>query len=251
MGTAVFLRSPRVLGHVATNIPCQQPIVRMGVPLSVPDFRGPSKLLATDLTGCRGLERLFHKLNFSICSGELVWLRGKNGSGKTTLLRLVTGLAAPESGSVTWNGESVRRSLDYRSAVVHLGHHNGLKEDLTARESLGFLCQLHGRHLAETALDNALRMMGVYHRRDLPTRMLSQGQKKRVALARLALETLPGLWVLDEPFDTLDDSGAAVVTNLLDAHVQRGGSVLLTSHIPVNVEGILVRELSLEPSARP
>lgn len=181
-------------------------------------------------------------------SGELVWLRGANGSGKTTLLRLVTGLAAPESGSITWNGEPVRSSPDYRSALVHLGHHNGLKDDLTALESLRFLCQLHGREVTADALDNALRTMGVYHRRHLPSRVLSQGQKKRVALARLVLESQPGLWVLDEPFDALDDSGAVIVNSLLQSHVKRGGSVLLTSHIPVKIDGIAVRELALDNS---
>jgi heme exporter protein A len=201
-----------------------------------------------NLTGIRGTETLFSDINFDLQGGQLMWLRGTNGSGKTTLLRLVTGLAAPESGSITWNGEPVRKSPDYRSALVHLGHHNGLKDDLTALESLRFLCQLHGRKVTADTLDNALRTMGIYHRRHLPSRVLSQGQKKRVALARLVLENQPGLWVLDEPFDALDDSGAAIVNSLLQSHVHRGGSVLLTSHIPVKIDGIAVRELALDHS---
>jgi heme exporter protein A len=203
-------------------------------------------LQAIEVKGVRGSECLFQNLSFAITSGELVWLRGTNGSGKTTLLRLVTGLAAPESGSITWNGEPVRKSSDYHSALVHLGHHNGLKDDLTALESLRFLCQLHGREAAADALDNALRIMGIYHRRHLPCRALSQGQKKRVALARLVLESQLGLWVLDEPFDALDNIGATVVTSLLQGHIHRGGSVLLTSHIPVQIDGVAVRELVLD-----
>lgn len=203
-------------------------------------------LQASTVTGVRGTERLFQNLGFSIGASDLVWLRGKNGSGKTTLLRLITGLAAPEAGSITWNGEAVRKSVDYRSALVHLGHHNGLKDDLTALESLRFLCQLHGRAVAADTLDDALRTMGIHHRRHLPCRVLSQGQKKRVALARLVLESQPGLWVLDEPFDALDDSGATIVNGLLQGHVRRGGSVLLTSHIPVRIEGVKVRELTLD-----
>jgi heme exporter protein A len=203
-------------------------------------------LQAFGVTGVRGTERLFQNLGFSMGCGDLVWLRGKNGSGKTTLLRLVTGLAAPEVGSITWNGESVRKSPDYRSALVHIGHHNGLKDDLTALESLRFLCQLHGREVAADTLHTALHTMGIHHRRHLPCRVLSQGQKKRVALARLVLESQPGLWVLDEPFDALDDSGAAIVNGLLQGHVRRGGSVLLTSHIPVRIEGVVVRELTLD-----
>jgi heme exporter protein A len=216
--------------------------------LTPSEASAPLTLQAIEVTGVRGSERLFQNLSFAIASGELVWLRGTNGSGKTTLLRLVTGLAAPESGSITWNGEPVRKSPDYRSALVHLGHHNGLKDDLTALESLRFLCQLHGRKVTADTLDNALRTMGIYHRRHLPSRVLSQGQKKRVALARLVLENQPGLWVLDEPFDALDDSGAAIVNSLLQSHVHRGGSVLLTSHIPVKIDGIAVRELALDHS---
>ncbi len=223
----------------------------MGDPLTRPEVLPHSMLQAIGVTGVRGSERLFQNLSFSIGSGELVWLRGTNGSGKTTLLRLVTGLAAPESGSITWNGEPVRNSPDYRSALVHLGHHNGLKDDLTALESLRFLCQLHGREVTAETLDDALRTMGIHHRRHLPSRVLSQGQKKRVALARLVLENQPGLWVLDEPFDALDDSGAAIVNSLLQGHVQRGGSVLLTSHIPVQMDGIAVRELALDNSRVP
>ena len=223
----------------------------MGDPLTRPEVLPHSMLQAIGVTGVRGSERLFQNLSFSIGSGELVWLRGTNGSGKTTLLRLVTGLAAPESGSITWNGEPVRNSPDYRSALVHLGHHNGLKDDLTALESLRFLCQLHGREVTAETLDDALRTMGIHHRRHLPSRVLSQGQKKRVALARLVLENQPGLWVLDEPFDALDDSGAAIVSTLLQGHVRRGGSVLLTSHIPVQMDGIAVRELALDNSRVP
>jgi heme exporter protein A len=230
---------------VAANNPDKHSVVRVGVTLTQPEASASLKLQAIGVTGIRGAERLFANLSFAMTSGELVWLRGTNGSGKTTLLRLITGLAAPESGR---NGEPVRKSPDYRSALVHLGHHNGLKDDLTALESLRFLCRLHGREVTADALDNALRTMGIYHRRHLPSRVLSQGQKKRVALARLVLENQPGLWVLDEPFDALDDSGAAIVNSLLQSHVQRGGSVLLTSHIPVKIDGIAVRELALDNS---
>jgi heme exporter protein A len=209
--------------------------------------RNGNGLLCIDgISGGRGQEQLFKNLSFTIDAGELVWLRGQNGSGKTTLLRLVTGLTEPESGRITWNGETLRQSTAYRNALVYLGHHNGLKDDLTAMESLQFLCHLHGRTPTSKALENALRQMGVFHRRHLPSRALSQGQKKRVALARLVLEQSPGLWVLDEPFDALDDSGAAIVNSLLQEHAQRGGSTLLTSHISLKIDGVHVRELTLE-----
>jgi heme exporter protein A len=161
------------------------------------------------------------------------------------LLRLVTGLGSPEAGVITWKGVPLRKSPDFRAELVYLGHHNGLKDDLTALECLRFLTQLHGRDVSEEQIEAALRRMGIHHRRNLPVRVLSQGQRKRVALARLALESQAGLWVLDEPFDALDDSGVALVNSLLQEHVQRGGSVLLTSHISLKIEGAVVRELML------
>lgn len=214
------------------------------------DASGPN-LRATEVTGCRGSERLFQQLSFTIGPGELVWVRGQNGSGKTTLLRMVAGLSEPEVGSITWNGELVHRSSRYRSELVYLGHHNGLKDDLTAVESLNFLAELHGRDAIPAQVNGALRRLGVFHRRHLPTRVLSQGQKKRVALCRLVLESQPGLWVLDEPFDALDDQGIALVSVLLRDHLARRGCVLLTSHISLKIEGVHVRELSLEAPGLP
>lgn len=208
-------------------------------------------LVADQVTGVRGTETLFSGLSFSIDPGELVWLRGQNGSGKTTLLRMVTGLAAPDVGSICWRGEAVRQSVDYREGLVYLGHHNGLKDDLTALESLQFLCGLHGRAQDAPTLERALRRMGVHHRRNLPCRALSQGQKKRVALARLALEHRNGLWVLDEPYDALDDAGVALINGLLQEHASRGGAVLLTSHIALKLEGVAVRELTLQRPRKP
>ena len=208
----------------------------------------PQRLLglqATAVTGGRGSERLFKDLSFAVNPGELVWLRGQNGSGKTTLLRLVTGLASPEAGQITWKGEPVRKSAQYRAELVYLGHHSGLKDDLTALECLQFLTRLHGRDATQEQMETALRRMGIHHRRNLPVRVLSQGQRKRVALARLALESTAGLWVLDEPFDALDDSGVALVNSLLQEHALRGGSALLTSHISLKIEGAEVRELML------
>jgi heme exporter protein A len=132
---------------------------------------------------------------------------------------------------------------------VYLGHSNGLKDDLTAIESLQFLARLHGRESSVQAIEAALRCMGIFHRRHLPVRTLSQGQRKRVALARLALETHPTLWVLDEPFDALDDVGIAAVQSLIKEHLQRNGAVLLTSHIPVVLDGVNTEVLMLERQA--
>jgi len=202
-------------------------------------------LRAEQLTVRRGTEVLFQALDFELQPGQMTWLRGANGSGKTSLLRVVAGLAQADSGRLLWGGVPLSQAEDYRAKLTYLGHANGLKDDLTAMESLEFLTALHGRPYRPERLRAALGHMGVAHRRTLPVRWLSQGQRRRVALARLALQTAdaPGLWVLDEPFDALDDAGVACVQGLLVQHVQRGGAVLFTSHIPVAPPGIALQTL--------
>ena len=201
---------------------------------------------ARDLTVRRGTEILFKALNFELQGGQLVWLRGSNGSGKTSLLRVIAGLARPDGGELLWGDQALRQSEAYRASLVYMGHANALKDDLTAMEALRFLTTVHGRPCPQDRMEAALRRMGVFHRRKLPVRMLSQGQRRRVALARLVLEDRPGFWVLDEPFDALDDAGLGLVQELFRENVQRGGTVLFTSHIPVRPEGLPLMELSLQ-----
>ena len=201
---------------------------------------------AQDLTVRRGTEVLFKALDFELQAGQLVWLRGSNGSGKTSLLRVLAGLSRPDGGSLSWNGQPLTQSDAYRAQLVYMGHANALKDDLTALEALRFLTTVHGRACPQDRMEAALRRMGVFHRRKLPVRMLSQGQRRRVALARLVLEDRPGFWVLDEPFDALDDAGLALVQELFRENVQRGGTVLFTSHIAVQPEGLPLTELRLQ-----
>ena len=203
-------------------------------------------LRAQDLTVRRGTELLFKALSFELQAGQLVWLRGSNGSGKTSLLRVIAGLSRPDGGQLSWGDAPLARSDEYKSRLVYMGHANALKDDLTTMEALRFLTTVHGRACPQERMDAALRRMGVFHRRKLPVRMLSQGQRRRVALARLALEEKPGFWVLDEPFDALDDAGLNLVQQLFIENVQRGGTVLFTSHIPVRPEGLPLMELMLQ-----
>jgi heme exporter protein A len=195
------------------------------------DSAAASPRLAVRGLQCRRGERtLFERVDFSVGSGEIVWLRGANGQGKTTLLRTLAGLSAPEAGTIAWGGESAR------PAPVYLAHANGLKEDLTAIESLRFLLRVAGDEATESELDAALARFGMASRRDAPVRTLSQGQRRRVALARLAIAREPTTWLLDEPFDALDASGIDTLNGVLVAQSERGGSIVLTSHVPLAIQ---------------
>jgi heme exporter protein A len=206
-------------------------------------------LACTDLACRRGNRLLFTGVNLEVRAAAAVWLRGRNGRGKTSLLRLAAGLAAPESGRVSWGGVDVRRASVYAAVRVYIGHANALKEDLTVLESLQFLARLHGRAHDRASLTAALERVGMGSRRDALVRTLSQGQRRRAALARLALERQPALWILDEPYDALDVDGIDVVNRLLHEHLARGGSVLLTSHLPPGAGAPDMAEFDLDAFA--
>lgn len=195
----------------------------------------------------RNGELLFSGLSFAIHPGQVTWLRGQNGQGKTSLLRLLVGLSEPEHGALTRASLQQDDSADASANLVYIGHANALKDDLTVMESLGFLARLHGRDGQPKALTSALQQMGMLARAHSLVRTLSQGQRRRAALARLALEQRPLLWVLDEPFDALDAEGVDVVNTLLRDHVARQGCVFLTSHVPLSLDSSLVTVLDLHP----
>lgn len=190
-------------------------------------------LCAVKLACRRGERRLFSGLDLRLGAGDLIWLRADNGRGKTSLLRLLAGLATPESGDVTLGDAAVRQAIAEGRAPVYIGHANALKDDLSAYEALHYLARLHGGTADAPAVDAALQRLGLGRRATALVRTLSQGQRRRVALARLALElqrTPPRPWVLDEPYDALDDAGIALLNTLLGEHLARGGSAILTSH---------------------
>jgi heme exporter protein A len=140
---------------------------------------------------------------------------------------------------IAGNGERSRR-------VVYLAHQHALKDDLTSAEALEFLLTIHGRRGDRASVDAALEHWGLLALRDVPVRRLSQGQRRRVALARLAGEQDASLWLLDEPFDALDADGIARLNTLLLQHLRRGGAVLLTSHQSTLVSALQARELDLD-----
>ena len=206
----------------------------MQTPAPVPATRSDTvalpTLAAADLACRRGNRRLFSGVDFHLAAGQAMWLRGRNGRGKTSLLRLAAGLAVPESGDITWGGVPVRDAPGMAQRLVYVAHACALKDDLSVTESLRFLTQLHGRDDSIPALHAALDRVGMVSRRDAMVRTLSQGQRRRATLARLALEREASLWILDEPYDALDSDGIEAVNSLLTENLARRGSVLLTSH---------------------
>lgn len=201
-----------------------------------------------DLECVRGDHRLFTGLDFSLNGGELLRLRGSNGSGKTSLLRMVCGLLEPEAGEVRWQGEDIRQQRDeFNEALTYLGHHNGVKAELTPYENLRISCRLSGRAVTDDRLYEALEIIGLGGREDLPTQVLSQGQKRRVALARLLLSDTP-LWVLDEPFTALDVAAVEMLCAVIAGHLQKGGMAIVTTHQEVSIRAGAVREVNLDKS---
>jgi heme exporter protein A len=199
----------------------------------------------------RGHRPLFADVNFELHPGELLHIQGKNGVGKTTLLRLICGLSTPQAGQIQWQGQDTRQDPQaFRADVFYLGHQLALKEELTAVENLQADAAVAGRTLSLTQAYEALARMGLRGRELLPVRVMSQGQKRRTALARLY--ACPAkLWVLDEPFVALDSQAQATLQALLVKHVSTGGMVLLTSHQPVTLQQddgskLAVRTLALK-----
>lgn len=200
-------------------------------------------MLETSALACeRGGLRLLSDLSLSVAPGGLLRVRGANGSGKTTLLRALAGLTRPAAGEVRWRGAPI--GDDFHKDMLFLGHAPAVKDELTVLENLEFAVQLSGFEEKNTKL--ALQQLGISRLADLPVRFLSQGQRKRAALARLALSSSVPLWLLDEPFAALDEEAIAQVSGLCAAHLAAGGLVVLTSHQDVAVPAATVGELELQ-----
>jgi heme exporter protein A len=187
-------------------------------------------LEASDLECERGGRTLFRGLSFALSGGEALRIAGANGSGKTSLLRILCGLAAPSAGEVRWRGSPIGSlKEEYSTQLVYLGHAPAVKDELTAAENLFIACSLAGISPAPGAVEQALDRFGV-PANAIAVRKLSQGQRRRSALARLALSEAAPLWLLDEPFSALDARGIELLKDVFLGQLARGGSIAFTTH---------------------
>lgn len=191
----------------------------------------------------RGVSAIFGGVSFTVAAGGALILRGSNGSGKTSLLRCLAGLTLPDAGGITWNGENwPPLSEKCRATTLYLGHTHALKDDFTAQENLSDALAIDNLLATPDAQRDALLQVGLADRRDVLARRLSQGQKRRVGMARLvlALSQAPHppqkpLWLLDEPTNALDADGVLLFTHLINAHLARGGLACIATHLALDL----------------
>jgi heme exporter protein A len=186
---------------------------------------------------------LFAGLDFSLNAGQILLVEGRNGCGKTTLLRILCGIRAQESGTVLWCGEPIEKlGASYHQRIAYVGHHDGVKRELTVLENIR-LAQALGNpsDRSDSEILEEIQLVGYD---DVPAQGLSAGQRRRLALSRL-LATDSILWILDEPFTSLDRRGIEVFSKLMATHSADGGLIVMTSHHHVDLEGVEVRRLCL------
>jgi heme exporter protein A len=192
---------------------------------------GRTSILEVSQLGCvRGDRRLFSGLDLSVSAGTFVQLTGPNGSGKTSLLRILCGLLAPAEGEVIWEGANIRSlGEEYFTSVTYLGHRHGVKDELSAIENLRISNALNGISVSNQRAREVLGQMGLAGRESLPARLLSEGQRRRVGLARL-LVCDTKLWLLDEVMTSLDKGAVVLVRSLIENHLAGGGIAIVATH---------------------
>lgn len=191
-----------------------------------------AQLEVRDLHLWRGEHHLLRGISFTLNAGELLQVHGANGVGKTSLLRAVAGLLPTESGGNFWNGTDIQRAnTEFNQSLLYLGHSNALKLDLTAVENLQFAVGLR-RMVSAADCRGALTRVGIPQCAELSVRVLSAGQRRRVALAQLVLSEAP-LWILDEPITNLDVRGIAMLEGLLVEQLAQGGMIITAAHQPL------------------
>ncbi len=202
-------------------------------------------LEVNNLACMRGEHQLFCGLSFALSEGELLQVQGANGSGKTTLLRSLCGFIQPQAGEIRWQGKGIRElEEEYYSDIIYLGHLNGIKDELNALENLRFSSALAGNVVNDSVAFAALRRMGLRGRETFPVKVLSQGQRRRVALARLLISKA-SLWILDEPLTALDVGAVGLMQEIIGEHLAQKGMVIFTTHQALEIANVETRRLSL------
>lgn len=197
--------------------------------------------------GCtKGGRQLFKNVDCQLEAGHWLYVAGANGVGKTSLLRMVCGLASIEAGDILWNGTPIHAQREtYRQDLCYLGHLNALQESMTVDENLAFITALGGIAPDKAQTQAVLKRFGLRGRGRQLVRHLSQGQKRRVALTRLALSPAR-LWVLDEPYVAMDEAGVDLLADLIAQHLDAGGLAVLTSHQRVPIGNVPAQMLELQ-----
>jgi heme exporter protein A len=200
----------------------------------------PDGLSAEKVHLWRGERHVLKGVSLELHPRQLLHVSGPNGAGKTTLLRVLCGLLRPEEGEVAWRGLPIHKSrVDYHACIAYSSHDPALKGDLTALENLRYSVGLR-RRLSNEELRAALRKTGVEACAELPARVLSAGQRRRVAMARI-LASGAALWLLDEPFTNLDAAGTELLLALLAEHMGEGGLAVVAAHQEIRLSGDVLR----------
>jgi heme exporter protein A len=206
-------------------------------------YPADSCLSLSGLACSRGERDLFEHLNLKLVAGRMVQLEGANGSGKTSLLRIIAGVASAEEGEVLWGEHSIQRSEHYYKHMVYIGHQPGVKYELTPRENLAFYQRCADAPPVD--LEEIFRELGLRGFEDEPVGTLSAGQKRRVALARLFIDARQ-LWILDEPFTSLDKRAVARLEETFQNHLDQNGMIVLTTHQPLTSLADYLDKISME-----
>jgi heme exporter protein A len=199
------------------------------------------KLEARELSCIRDERVLFSDLNFTLKSGQILLIEGRNGAGKTSLLRILTGFRKPESGDLFWSDERIDDTQEFYQDTAYIGHNNGLKDTLTAEENLRYAQSLA---ITTLSIDNAMEQVGLNGYQETLVRFMSAGQRRRLALARLLCTHKP-LWILDEPFTSLDRASIKLFEQFIEIHANQGGLVIMTSHHDTSIPHTLLQKIHL------
>ncbi|MGH1536907.1 MAG: cytochrome c biogenesis heme-transporting ATPase CcmA [Gammaproteobacteria bacterium] len=203
-----------------------------------------SVLNAQGLKCVKGSAELFSNIHFEMKSGEALLVEGSNGSGKTSLLRILCGFNYPADGEISWDGVSIEGHDSYQQQISYIGHASGVKLDLTVMENLVFAQRLVGSERKESEIKDIIRTVGLFKQRNILTRKLSAGQKRRVALARLQLEERQ-LWVLDEPLTALDKEFVTEFETVLKNHLESKGMLVVTTHRELILPSTKMKRINL------